>query len=203
MKTATAFVAAGRPRRATFCLCLGRVALLALLCASLPASATAAPRIGLGGNVGSGVIVAGVPGFAPVVTAGYIIPAPEIQIFPNKIFSIDLQWNVWNMVISAIETGPNFSMQTFFHFHIPINKVLRFGVAPGVKYGAAMISNTPVGIFGYVMRIGPELLVPGGHFALGFYARPMTAVAAPRWGDPVGVFEMLGEVTWTFYPKAL
>jgi hypothetical protein len=179
--------------------------LAALFVAALPANARAEPRVGLGGNVGVGGAVAFAPGLAPEVMVGYTFPSPEIQIFPNKVFSVDLQWDVWHMILAGISTGPNFSMQTYFHFHIPITKLIRFGVAPGMKFGGAYLVQfgVPFGILGYVMRVGPEFLVPNRHFALGIYLRPQITAAIVPSLSPVTIFQMLAELTWTFYPRAL
>jgi len=172
---------------------------------SAPAFSEAAPRVGLGGNVGTGVMVYGVPGLLqPTTQVGYLLPAPEIQIFANKIFSIDFQWPVWNMLINGVLSGPNYRMNTFFHFHVPVNKVVRIGVAPGSKNGGGLIDGDPFATFGYVMRIGPEFVTPDRHFAVGIYARPSFALASlPTLGIVAVSFEMLTEVTWTFYPKAI
>ena len=183
--------------------------LLSMFCCiaflSAPVAVEAAPRIGLGGNAGTGVSVSGVPGLLdPTTQVGYLLPAPEIQIFANKIFSIDFQWPVWNMVINGVLYGPNYLMNTFFHFHIPVNKILRVGVAPGSINGGGLIDDEPFTTFGYVMRIGPEFVTPDRHFAVGIYARPSFALASlPTLGMVAVNFEMLTEVTWTFYPKCL
>lgn len=132
----------------------------------------------------------------------------ELRLFPKTDrFSIDLQWNLFQTIVGAATEPlavPNFSQYTYAHFHTNPDAPASFGVAPALILNFGRFTSI-VDYFtmGAACRVGVDVLKENKSFGMGIYARPgffYTDIIGTDSSDYEGMgFELVGEVTWTFY----
>ena len=136
------------------------------------------------------------------------LPGLEFRIFPNDRLSIDFLWQIGDMTWLLEHTGEEVaSMLTFVHFYVADTEIAEaragFSVAPGILT-ASNLGDPKIGAFGGGLRLGLDLTSLDDRFGFGAYARPLFYVIRDVWGDNYGNFELMLELTWTWYvPRPL
>lgn len=135
----------------------------------------------------------------------------ELRLFPKSDrFSIDLQWNWFYSLAGVIETSsqplsiPTYSQYTYAHFHTDPDAEAAFAVAPGFIFNFGSFDTLIDFVtLGAGCRVGVDILKSDKKFGMGIYARPgffYTDIIGTDSSDYEGMgFELVGEVTWTFY----
>ena len=179
------------------------VALLAVL--ALPAVSGAVERAaGFGfnfaGGVGAGSAWSTMGSSTSAVKPYMELGCFELRLFPTDRFSIDLQWNVLQMVAIPAVYGDSgaYIQSTYFHFYFSPDERASFALAPTVQTMVGRLAGQPFGAVGLGSRIGVDLSSPGKLFGFGIYFRP-----AVQFGGVEGVsavaFEGVVELTWVWH----
>lgn len=124
----------------------------------------------------------------------------ELRLFSpdHDKFSVDLNWNLVYMILSAAGGMPLYFQYTFFHAHTNPDADAAFAIAPGILTGVGGADGNVLGLFGLGCRIGADITSPDNNFGLGLYARPEAFIAGAG-GDPIYGYGILYEMTWVFY----
>lgn len=136
------------------------------------------------------------------------VAAFELRLFPaDDRFSIDLQWYILQTILGLAQKElpapvKIYTQNTYFHFRKDPEAKATFAVAPSFIFAVGDLLLTKFITFGAGCRVGVDIHREDRKFAMGIYARPgimgtKMEVANSAYNG-LG-FEMLAEVTWTFY----
>jgi len=164
--------------------------------------------IGLGTNIGVGfgyrdTYNASLDGFDDEWHDDVELPGLELRLFPTDRFSVDLLWQIGDMTWFREEFGAQIGcMMIFAHFYVADGEFTDgragFSVAPGLLF-VSNIDAPEIGAVGLGTRVGVDLTTPDDLFGLGVYARPFFHVTKDYADVTHGAFEMVFEITWTWY----
>jgi len=131
------------------------------------------------------------------------LPGLELRLFPSDRFSVDLLWQIGDMTWFLEKIGQQIAcMMIFAHFYVTDGVVqnarVGFSAAPGF-IAVSNIETPSVGAIGLGTRLGVDLTSLDDLFGLGVYARPFVHVTKDYSGTTHGAFELVFEITWTWY----
>ena len=203
----------------TRCICV--LMLFAVLATGASASAAHPDRIiGIGWNVAAGASLG-----KPLSVANFMgldakrsdefafdleLACLELRIFPGTDrVSIDLQWDLVQSFAGHLWWGDHYVLvhsylqNTYVHIHFDPDARAAFALAPGLVFAAAEIIVFDYFTIGAACRVGVDLTSGDKKFGLGIYARPAlfgsVAAGSVHGGYERLGFEVVGELTWTFY----